>query len=413
LNEDGSSVAGWPKGTNGDVAGSIAVGDIDDDGFLEMVVPTKSSEVNAYNHDGSVLWTTWVANNIFFCPSPALADFDEDGTLETVIAGSNKKLYVIKSNGAQWDGFPINYSTTTYTESSPVIADIDGNGVVDIILGDESKFMNAWDINGNLLPGFPIATGDFVRATPTICDIDYDTDVEIIFSGWDKYLYVWDLNGYVHPNSLHWPTFHGNIHRDGNYESKIISGIWDAFVTLQVLNGAVDLVWSLPESDVYRYDLYRADAVDDSPAEFVRIASDLAADVQGRIQLSDSEVEMGRRYVYKLERSGREDEYLLSDQIYIPISRGELCQNYPNPFNPTTRIEFLVPEGSAQNVTLIIYDVSGAKVRTLVNSPMNPGRHISEWNGRNDLGNPVGSGVYFYQIRQKGFSDTKKMLLLK
>jgi hypothetical protein len=413
LNEDGSSVPGWPIGTNGDVAGSIAVGDIDDDGLLEMVVPTKSSEVKAYNHDGSVLWMTWVANTIFFCPSPALADFDEDGTLETVIAGSNKKLYVIKSNGAQWDGWPINYSTTTYTESSPVVADIDGNGVVDIVLGDESKFMNAWDINGDLLPGFPIATGDFVRATPAICDIDFDSDAEIIFSGWDKYVYVWDLIGFLHPDKLPWPTFHGNIHRDGNYESKIISGIVDALVTHQVLNGVVELVWSLPESDVYRYDLYRGETVNDITEEFVRIAADLAADVQGRIQLSDNEVEMGRRYLYKLERSGRADEYLLSDQIYIPISRGELFQNYPNPFNPSTRIEVLVPEGSAQNVTLAIYDVSGAKVRTLVNSPMTPGRYISEWDGRNDLGNPVGSGVYFYQMRQKGFSDTKKMLLLK
>jgi hypothetical protein len=184
-------------------------------------------------------------------------------------------------------------------------------------------------------------------------------------------------------------------------------------VTHQILNGIVELVWSLPASDVYRYDLYRGEAADDTPEKFVRIATDLAADVQGQIQLTDNDVEMGRRYVYKLERSERTNEYILSDRIYIPISRGELYQNYPNPFNPSTRIEFLVPEGGAQNVTLVIYDVSGARVRTLVNSPMNPGRYISEWDGRNDLGNPVGSGVYFYQIRQKGFSDTKKMLLLK
>ncbi len=413
LNENGSSVAGWPKGTNGDVAGSIAVGDIDDDGFLELVVPTKSSEVKAYNHDGTVLWTYWVANTLFFCPSPALADFDEDGKLETVMAGSNKKLYVIKYNGTVWDGFPINYSTTTNTESSPVIADIDGNGVVDIVLGDESKFLNAWDINGDLLPGFPIATGDFVRTTPAISDIDFDGDVEIILAGWDKYLYVWDLMGFVQPGKLPWPTFHGNIHRDGNYESNIISGITNAMVTHQVLDGVVELTWSLPESDVYRYDLYRGEVEGESPAEFIRIVTDLAADVQGQIQTSDRDVKMGHRYVYKLERSGRTEEYLLSERIYIPISRGELMQNYPNPFNPITRIEFLVPEGAAQNVSLVIYDVTGAKVRTLVNSPMNPGRYISEWDGRNDLGNPVGSGVYFYQIRQKGFSDTKKMLLLK
>jgi hypothetical protein len=413
LNEDRSSVAGWPKGTNGDVAGSIAVGDIDDDGFLELVVPTKSSEVNAYNHDGSILWTSWVANTIFFCPSPALADFDEDGKLETVMAGSNKKLYIIKYNGAQWNGWPINYSATTYTESSPVIADVDGNGVVDIILGDESKFVYAWDIDGNLLAGFPIATGDFVRATPTISDIDNDADAEIIFAGWDKYLYVWDLNGFLHPDLLHWPTFHGNIHRDGNYESDVISGIVDALVTHLVQDGVVELTWTLPVSGGYYYDIYRGNAEDESQPDFVSIATNLKADVVGQIQLTDQEVEMGRRYVYKLERTGQPEEYLLTDKIYVPISRGVLYQNYPNPFNPSTRIEFLVPEGAVQAVSLVIYDVTGARVRTLVNSPMNPGRYVSEWNGQNDLGNPVGSGVYFYQIRQKGFSDTKKMILLK
>ncbi|MEE9271085.1 MAG: FlgD immunoglobulin-like domain containing protein, partial [Candidatus Krumholzibacteria bacterium] len=59
------------------------------------------------------------------------------------------------------------------------------------------------------------------------------------------------------------------------------------------------------------------------------------------------------------------------------------------------------------------YDVTGARVRTLVNGQKSAGRFVALWDGRNDHGNPVGSGVYFYRLRMPGFTDTKKMMLLK
>lgn len=413
LNGDGSSVAGWPKATNGDCAGSIAVGDIDDDGDLELVVPTKSSEVNAYHHDGSVLWTRWVSNSIFFCPSPALADFDGDGQLETVMAGSNRKLYIIRSNGTDYTGWPIFYSNTTYTESSPVVADIDGDGSLDILLGDESRYVNAWDIGGNLLAGFPIATGDFVRATPTVADVDNDGDTEIVLSGWDRNVYAWDLTGTFDPDKIPWPMFHANIHRNGEYGSTVATGIVEAQLTHQTADGAVELIWAFSSSVAYRYDLFRKTVNGDAHTEFTRVAGNLIAGADGRIEVTDRNVEMGRRYVYKLQRCEQAEEYLLSEEIYVPITTGVLLQNYPNPFNPVTKIGFLVPDGTAETVSLIIYDVSGARVRTLVNGILPAGRHLVEWDGRNDAGEPAGSGVYFYRMRLHGFTDTKKMLLLK
>ncbi len=415
LNENGTSVPGWPKGTNGDVAGSIAVGDIDDDGHFELVVPTKSSEVKAYNHDGSVLWTRWISHSIFFNPSPALADFDDDGKLETVIASSNRNIYVITYTGANYSGWPIEYSALTYTESSPVVADINGDGVPDIILGDESRFINAWDIGGNLLDGFPIATGDAVRATPAVADVDGDGDADLVASGWDRSVYVWDLTGFLDPTlDASWPTFHANVHRNGEYGSEVLTGVGDVSVTFQVLDGAVELVWTLRAAGADRYDIFRGISVEGQiPLDYVRIASSLTATTDGQIQVVDRNVEPGRHYVYKLQRSDDPNQSMLSDVVYIPIVRAALMQNYPNPFNPTTLITFFVPEGAAQNVSLVIYDVTGARVRTLVNGVLKPGRYEELWNGRNDQGSPVGSGVYFYQLRQKDFVDTKKMVLLK
>jgi len=88
-----------------------------------------------------------------------------------------------------------------------------------------------------------------------------------------------------------------------------------------------------------------------------------------------------------------------------------LKQNYPNPFNPTTTIEFSIPTNS--KVTLSVYNVLGQKVRTLVNDRL-PAKHYRVlWDGTDDKGNLVPSGVYFYTIRTDGFSATKKMILMK
>jgi len=89
-----------------------------------------------------------------------------------------------------------------------------------------------------------------------------------------------------------------------------------------------------------------------------------------------------------------------------------LHQNMPNPFNPTTSIRFDVPpEGGV--VTLRIYDVSGRAVRTLVNGAQAPGRNTVMWDGLNDAGVPVATGVYFYRLAGPGFSRTRKMMLVK
>ena len=88
-----------------------------------------------------------------------------------------------------------------------------------------------------------------------------------------------------------------------------------------------------------------------------------------------------------------------------------LSQNYPNPFNPTTRIKFDIPanvKNGVSNVQIIIYDVSGRLITTLVNKQMKPGSYEAEWNAFNNA-----SGIYFYKLTAGDFSDTKKMMLVK
>jgi hypothetical protein len=88
-----------------------------------------------------------------------------------------------------------------------------------------------------------------------------------------------------------------------------------------------------------------------------------------------------------------------------------LEQNYPNPFNPETIISYSLPE--AGNVSLRIYRINGQLVKTLQDTDQLAGRYERIWDGRNESGNKVSSGVYFYRLQSNSFSQVKKMILLK
>jgi len=88
-----------------------------------------------------------------------------------------------------------------------------------------------------------------------------------------------------------------------------------------------------------------------------------------------------------------------------------LSKNYPNPFNPTTTIEFAIPV--AGNVELVIYNINGQKVRTLVSETKDAGYYKAMWDGRNELGESVSSGIYLYRLVSGDFSKIEKMTFIK
>ncbi|MCF7919706.1 MAG: T9SS type A sorting domain-containing protein [Candidatus Cloacimonetes bacterium] len=93
------------------------------------------------------------------------------------------------------------------------------------------------------------------------------------------------------------------------------------------------------------------------------------------------------------------------------IAKTELTGNYPNPFNPDTNIAFSVQE--AGKVTLEVYNLRGELVKTLINGVRESGDQIVSWNGSDDAGKTVASGVYFYTMKTGNFISTKKMILMK
>ncbi|MCK5331886.1 MAG: T9SS type A sorting domain-containing protein, partial [Candidatus Marinimicrobia bacterium] len=88
-----------------------------------------------------------------------------------------------------------------------------------------------------------------------------------------------------------------------------------------------------------------------------------------------------------------------------------LYQNYPNPFNPETQIQFRL--ATADKVTMVIYDIMGRQVRMLVKDSYNAGLYTVTWDGKNNKGATVASGMYIYRIKAGSFTSSQKMLLLR
>lgn len=128
------------------------------------------------------------------------------------------------------------------------------------------------------------------------------------------------------------------------------------------------------------------------------------------------------RFTGKFENSyvvaGQQESSIIKfEDIYEPqnekprIKIFQLRSNYPNPFNPDTNISFTIP--SEQKVKLAIYNIKGQKVKELINGNCKSGKHSIVWNGNDDNGKQVGSGLYFYKLKTDKKELVKKMLLLR
>jgi len=201
----------------------------------------------------------------------------------------------------------------------------------------------------------------------------------------------------------------------------------------------VNLLWCTEvEMDNVGFAIYRSDAKDGNYTRIAFVPGAQDSETSNDYQLIDKQVQPGHTYYYYLEdvdlAGKRTKSYVIrvvlpAAQVSLPVvavppqtkleilpKQNSLLVNYPNPFNPATWIPYNLAE--AADVNIQIYDVRGHLVRTLHLGHRPAGFYLSRdraayWNGRDDTGDRVGSGVYYYCLSAGNFSATRKMVVLK
>jgi fibronectin type 3 domain-containing protein len=180
-------------------------------------------------------------------------------------------------------------------------------------------------------------------------------------------------------------------------------------VDIEYSQGVVVLRWSVADGGALGgFNIYRSAHKE---AGFERINAQLIAADSGN-RYTDADVSPGTTYWYRLGAVDGQGEWMSHTvSISVPSVSLKLNQNVPNPFNPTTLISFAVP--SRSTVTLRVYDVQGRHVKTLLDDVVDAGVKNVVWDGTDERGNRVGSGVYFYQLKTANKLLTKRMVRLK
>ena len=196
---------------------------------------------------------------------------------------------------------------------------------------------------------------------------------------------------------------------------NIAPAVPPAFAVAYNTGSGNTLSWDpVPDNDLQYYKVYRDTEMDFKPS------SESLVDMTTETIWSDPEYD-GWPVYYKVtavDDSGNEGDPTGSgpasgagEDAAVP-TRFALYQNVPNPFNPTTVIRYDVPAGGG-HVTLTVYDVAGRLVRTLVDETKSAGVKTVAWNGANNRGARVATGVYFYRLTAPGFEQTRKMVLIQ
>ncbi|MCX6671888.1 MAG: VCBS repeat-containing protein [Euryarchaeota archaeon] len=243
---NGSVLPGFPVNLDGIIFSSPAVGDINKDGYDEIIVGSHLSLEDIYFPDYGLYvldrfghnctgWPYVDLNGQGFYSSPALADFNDDGYLEIVASsGESHNTLVFNYLGNILPGWP--QPTIWCDFRSPIVGDVNGDGELDVLTtaGDGvvdpgAGGVYAWSIDGIPIEGFPKVTEVDAQAAATIADIDNDGTVELIASSnWDldittemlKHrgsIYVWELSTGFTQGTMEWPMFHHDIQHTGKY----------------------------------------------------------------------------------------------------------------------------------------------------------------------------------------------------
>ncbi len=387
---------------------------------------------NLQNTD-EYLWNTRLFQNgsgyrvIFYCTDGTVQVSDTSGTFqvfnERQTISSSEFIHVAGSGGGRLSAnivdanlltghlYRITFDDTTFAEKVYDVRDLDAGALV----VDNAKELDG-ATEGPLFDGMRLVIRD-----------PEQVEVDLANTGWRTGVSPWRAHITVPELSLGFEAIKGFPY-PADYVITLSANVVDTSISAYGVP-AVPLrftVWN--ETENHPVDIIFIERVKDqkiSPDDRILI---LEPDETGMPRLTwsilfsgaanDSPPQPGDAFVFKTLRPlSNLDVYefraiitSVNEPPALPESP-ELFSNYPNPFNPGTTISYYLPR--AEQVKVVVINLLGQEVITLVNERQNAGRHVINWNGNHRGGAAVGSGIYFYKLIVEGRSLTGKMLLVR
>jgi len=392
--------------------------DLTGDGKQDLVHGTASGPLKYYRNTGSLTSASWSEVTSLFggvidvggASNPVFIDFDDDGDLD-MLSGSQSgdiKYYENTGNasGPAWSPNHGSFSSIDHSIYSAVAAgDLDADGEYDLVVGDLSGNLY---YHRNTGTSFVLESSEFAGinvggwSSPRLYDIDGDGDLDLCVGREDGQISYYENTGTIldavwTENSTFFSGLDvgsnavltlGDINLDGNLD-MLVGKVFRAVKYFSYENGS----W-----------VEYADSL--SGFTFGQNAAPALADLNGD---GDLDLSVGN---YEGTFSYYENLNFVSigAESMRPVT-STLQTAYPNPFNPAVTIRYELNETT--NLSMTIYDLSGARIKTLINKTQSYGIHEIQWDGINNLGFQVESGVYLVVFDAGSNIQTQKITFLK
>jgi hypothetical protein len=445
-NSHGQELPGWPQqpsnGGNTGFWSSPSIADLNADGAPEIVAISKDGWLYAWHADGTPLLhgTNGSVRQVgAWTPTTAtLADLDRDGHREMIVAGATAQVFVIRDDGSDFPGWP--QSLFALCKASPVVGDLDKDGTLEIVVLSESNHLYVFGSDGSNRPGWPKVvpadSPDF-GPSPALGDLDGDGRLEIVVCSVREpfpltKLFVFDASG---------NTMLTKQLETYSQSTPILADIDGDGATDIVHGGEAGVLhaWNLAGQELVGFPIPIGDHIRSTPAY-----CDLDLDGYGDLVFAGWNRKV---YAWRMQGPYRPDRApwpmfngnlghtsFFTPGFPSPASEPPLPQQLmaswsPNPFNPSVTLRLDVPAlgavtgkakspsgsaaSSAVDVQVVLYDARGRLVRTLVDGARLPGTYRLSWDGRDDHGRSLGSGIYLWQATAAGQHTAGKLTLLR
>jgi len=368
----------------------------------------------------------YIAIDVNYSASPAFADIDADGDLDMFIGDDDGFLVFYRNEGIRSESdwhFVTNrlVDAKTGTQIDPTLADIDHDGDQDLFIGTFSAGIQfyenigtAFEFEFRLVPGPYANLTNVFRTVPNFVDIDDDGDFDLLTGGHSQGLSPSRIWFYRNDGDAENPVWVLATDRFGNIDLDI----YEAKPTFADIDGDGD------------FDLVSGSRP--GTLEFYENVGDTTAPAWKLVSLSFLNLSVGRDSKPAFaDIDGDSDPELFVGDFWgglaffrnLLVSTGikandpfadlsfQLFQNYPNPFNSATQIEFYLPKRGEAYAA--IYNLQGQRVKVLINGRLEAGKHRWLWDGTDEWGGNVGSGVYLFRLKADAFAAQRKLLLVR